>query len=74
VLRTGRIQGEGSVVYNVQTKLEPPPIGASGALKIVKNGLELRKFLPSKVEGSRTQKQTIKHYKVNSQTLKKFLL
>jgi len=33
-----------------------PPIDASGALKIIKKKLKMRKLQPPKVEGSRTQK------------------
>jgi hypothetical protein len=63
VLKVGWIQKESFIVFGVQTKLEPLPIGASVAPKIVKNEIKWRKLQPSKVEGSRTQKnQTIEHY------------
>jgi hypothetical protein len=55
VLRTGQIQGEGFLVFGVQTKLEPLLL-AHLTLKIVKNGLEMKKFWPFKVKGSRTKK------------------
>jgi hypothetical protein len=76
-LRAGLIQGRGLVVFGVQTKLEPflLALHASDALKIVKNGLELRKLKPPKVKTSRTQKkQTTKHYKAHSKSLKKLLV
>jgi hypothetical protein len=65
------------VVFGVQTKLEPFVLAhhAHDALKIVKNGLELRKLKPPKVNMSRTQKkQTTKHYKARSKSLKKVLV
>jgi hypothetical protein len=44
-----------------------PPIGAYGALKIIKNILELRKLQPLKVEAIKnSKKQIIEHYKTNS--------
>jgi len=40
-----------------------PPIGAFGALKIVKNRLELRKPQPLKAEAIKnSKKQIIEHY------------
>jgi hypothetical protein len=60
-LRAGRIQGEGSVVYAVPTKLEPLQFMH---LEIVKNKIELKKLWPLKIKDSKIQKkQTIEHYK-----------
>jgi hypothetical protein len=71
VLKAGRIQ-EGSVVFGVQTKLEPL---LSGALKMIKNGLELRKLWAPKVKGVKTsKKQTTECYKADSQSPKKFFV
>jgi hypothetical protein len=48
-------------------KTSTPPIIASGALKIVKNGIKLRKLWLLKVEGVKnSKKQTTKCYKSNS--------
>jgi hypothetical protein len=43
-----------------------PPIDAFGALKIIKNILELRKFWPPKIKGVKNSKKT------NHRTLQKF--
>ncbi len=41
-----------------------PPLGASNTLRIVKNGLEMRKLWPPKVKGVKFfLKKTIEHYK-----------
>jgi len=63
MLNEGGIQGEGFVIYVVQ-KNRTPPIHAFDALKIIKNGIELRKLWPPKVKGVKnSKKQTTKHYK-----------
>jgi len=36
----GHFQGEGSIVFSVQTKLETFLFGTFGALKIIKNGIK----------------------------------
>jgi hypothetical protein len=41
---------EGSIVFGVQTKYEIL------LLKIIENGLEMRKLQPPKIKGSRTQR------------------
>jgi hypothetical protein len=53
--------------FYVQTKLEPLLFAH---FKIVKNGLELRKLQPPKIEGSKTQKKI----KMNSQASKNVFL
>ncbi len=54
----GRLDPRGGLCcFWCPNKTYNPPIGASGALKIVKNGLELKKLRPLKVKGSRTQKK-----------------
>jgi len=51
-----------------------PPFDAFDTLKIIKNGFEIRILQPPQVEGVKnSKKQTTKHYKAGSQTLKKFL-
>jgi len=45
-------------------KTRTPQIGAYGALKIVKNGIELKKLWPFKIKGVKnSKKQTTKCYK-----------
>ncbi len=62
MLKAGWIQGDGSIVYGVLTKLEPHFLGTFDTLTIVKNGLEMRKLQAPKVKGLRTRKkQTTKH-------------
>jgi hypothetical protein len=51
LLRAGRIQGDGSVVSGVPTKLEPFLLAHLTHLTIVKNGLEMKKLLAPKVKG-----------------------
>jgi hypothetical protein len=41
----------------VSKQTSTPPIGASGALKIVKDGIKLRKLQPPKVEGVKNSKE-----------------
>ncbi len=65
MLRAGQIQGEGSIVFGVQTKLEPLLFGASDKLTSRKNGLEMRKAQPLKGKGVKELKKT------NHQTLPK---
>jgi len=38
------------------------PLGASNIIRIVKNGLEMRKLWSPKVKGVRNSKKTIEHY------------
>jgi hypothetical protein len=57
MLRAGWIQGEGSVVLVSKQNLTPP-IDAFGALKIVNIRVELKKLLPSKVEGVQELRKT----------------
>jgi hypothetical protein len=40
---------EGSIVFGVQTKLEPLPIGTFSILKIIENGIKLKRLQPPKV-------------------------
>jgi hypothetical protein len=52
-----------------------PFIGASGALKIIKNGIELRKLWPLKVEGVKNSKKKPPNAtKTSSHIPKKFLV
>jgi hypothetical protein len=46
----GQIQGEASVIFGVETKLEPPPFDASDILKISENGFKMRKLWPPKLK------------------------
>jgi hypothetical protein len=48
MLKAGQIQGEGSIVFGVQTKLEPHLL-AFGALKLIRNEIKLKKLWPLKV-------------------------
>jgi hypothetical protein len=69
-----QIQGEGSIVFGVRTKLELL-IGAFGALKFFKNIIKLKKSWPPKVEGVKNSKNKPPNAtKVNSQTPKKILV
>jgi hypothetical protein len=43
-IQGNQIQGEGSIVPDVQTKLEPLQPTQNSALEIVKNGIELKKL------------------------------
>jgi hypothetical protein len=66
VFKAGQTQGEGSIVFGVSTKLEPFLLTHLVSLKIVKEGIKLRKLWPFKVErvsNSRKKKQTTKCYK-----------
>jgi len=50
-------------------------MGASGALKFVKNIIEMRKLRPPKGEGVKnSKKKTIEHTQASSQSPKKFFL
>jgi hypothetical protein len=55
--QAGWIQGESSFVSDVQTKLEPPPLGAYDIITIVKNGLEMRKLWPPQIKGGQELKK-----------------
>jgi len=55
VLKLGRIQGEGSIVFGIQTKFEPLFFMH---LMIVENELEMRKLHPPP-KGLRTQKNRL---------------
>jgi hypothetical protein len=55
VLRAGQIQGEGSVVSGVQTKLEPLLL-VHLTRTIIGNRLEMRKLQPPKVKGQKLKK------------------
>jgi len=51
-----------------------PSYGTSGALKIVKNGIELKKLWPPKIEKvKKSKKQTIECYKGQFLNIKKCL-
>jgi hypothetical protein len=47
----------------VSKKNLSPPLRASNTIRIVKNGLEMRKLWSPKVKGVRNSKKTIEHYK-----------
>jgi hypothetical protein len=52
-----------------------PTLGASKALKIIKNELKMRKLQPLKVKGVKnSKKQITEHYKAGSQRPKKFFI
>jgi len=55
MLKAGWIQGESLVVFGVQTKFEPFLL-ISGALKIIKNKIKLRKLQPPKVKEVKNSK------------------
>jgi hypothetical protein len=71
-LRAGQIQGQGSIVSGVPTKLEPLLLMHPVQYKSSTNELELRQLWPPKEEGVKnSEKQTVQHYKADSQTPKK---
>jgi len=61
----GRLDPRGGLhCFWYPNKTWAPSIGASGALKIIKNGLELRKLWSLKVKGVKnSKKQTTEHFK-----------
>jgi hypothetical protein len=73
MFNASKIQGEGSIAFCIQKKLEPLLLAHIGALKIIKNEIKLRKLWPPKVEGVKnSKKQTTKCYKgwfLNTQKL-----
>jgi hypothetical protein len=46
-----------------QNKTWSPPLGAFNAIRIVENGLKMRKLWSPKIKGVRNSKNTIEHYK-----------
>jgi hypothetical protein len=58
MLKPCQIQGEGSIVSSVQTKLEHFFIRAYNELKIIKNGIELKKLQPPQNKGDHELKKT----------------
>jgi len=51
------------LLFLVPNKTLSPPLGISKKIRIVKNGLEMRKLWPPKVKGVKNSKKTIEHYK-----------
>jgi hypothetical protein len=47
----------------VPNKTLSPPLGTSKKIRIVENGLEMKKLRPPKVKGVKNSKKTIEHYK-----------
>jgi len=53
---------EGSIASGAQQTLSPP-LGTSKKIRIIENGLEMRKLQPPKVKGVKNSKKTIEHDK-----------
>jgi hypothetical protein len=47
-----------SIICSVENKTWTPPIDISNTLKIIKNGIKLRKLWPPKVKGVKNSKNT----------------
>jgi len=47
----------------LSNKTWSPPLGASNTIRIIINGLKMRKLWSPKVKGVRNSKKTIEHYK-----------
>jgi hypothetical protein len=74
LLRAGQIQGEGFIVFGVQTKLEPF-LSVSDALKIVKKGSRFEKVTTPQSRGSQKLKnKSLNTTMAGSQSSKKFLV
>ncbi len=56
MLKVNQVKEEGSIVYDAQKETWTPLISAFGALKIIKNKIELKKLWPPKVEGANYSK------------------
>jgi hypothetical protein len=66
---------EGSIAFDVKTKLEPFPLGACSTLIIIKNKSEMKKLWPPKVKGVNNSKKKPPYIgKVGSRKPKKFLV
>jgi hypothetical protein len=65
----------GLCCFSCPNKTWTHPIGTYDTLKLVKNGLELKKLQPPKVKGVKnSKKQTTNHYKVKCWSPKTFLV
>ncbi len=54
------------LLFLVPNKTLSPPLGTSKKIRIVKNGLEMRKLWPPKVKGVKIQKRPLNTIKANS--------
>jgi len=70
VLKAGRIQGEGSLVSGVQTKLEPSSWDISHTNNHSKLIRKEKVMAPQSKGVKNSRKQTIKHYKIDYWTPK----